>query len=618
MAAPTSDGLLVSAGTREIGPGVSELTLRVHNTSAHALHVRELTAGRLQLAPAEWTASWFASAWGAEFQPLSAAVDDGFALEVRSGRSSHGAHPWLALTSDLGAVVVVPAWSGNWRISVDAGGRVAAGVEPWRAGLRLQGGETIDVPSVVVAVGEDVDGASVALQRAVRDGWLARSVAADAAPTEWNHWWPYEDVDVDERVIDANAALAVQAGIEVVTVDAGWFGSADAASDWRHQRGDWTEVNTTRFPSGLEALGRSVRRRGAQLGIWVEAEALGRDAHARRLRPDAVALGAADGSFEQGITVSLDEEDPRFLGALCLGSPAGRDLAAQALDRTVRATGARWLKLDFNVDLGAGCTRTDHGHSADDGLFRHYLGLYAVLDEFRAAHPEVVVEACSSGGLRIDLGLARHVHAFFLSDLDHTEHHLRVLSGAARMLPPLAILHWSHSQWRGDHPDQQVDWERLPASRFDAMLRAAMLHRFGVSLALPGLRQDLRDRLRSHVDVFREYVAPLLPGAVLHPLTSTPAAAGTGERAPAFHLADEQSDRHVLMRLVLDGAERPVRMSTPYLDQDRRYRIVDPFTGQCTSATGSSIGLEGIALAGPADAMSWLLVLEPDDQEESG
>ncbi len=106
------------------------------------------------------------------------------------------------------------------------------------------------------------------------------------------------------------------------------------------------------------------------------------------------------------------------------GAPAAREYVAATLDRIVTETGAEWIKLDFNVDPDSGCTRTDHGHGAGDGLLRHYEGLYAVLDAFRERHPEVVLEACSSGGWRIDLGLARHVHCLFLSDPDYTEHHL--------------------------------------------------------------------------------------------------------------------------------------------------------------------------------------------------
>ena len=295
-----------------------------------------------------------------------------------------------------------------------------------------------------------------------------------------------------------------------------------------------------------------------------------------------------------------------------MGSPDGRTHVLESMSRLVTTIGARWVKLDFNVDPDAGCTRTDHGHGAGEGLFRHYLGLYEVLDQFRARHPEVLLEACSSGGLRIDLGLARHVHAFFLSDPDYTEHHLQVLWGAARMLPPLGILHWSQSQWRGDHALQQLDWKTLEAARFDAMLRAAMLHRFGVSLRLPELRKDLLERLAVHVAFYRENVADLLAGAVLRTLTAAPLRGGLGERRPVAQLSQEARDRHIVAAFDLHGATPPA-IQPLGLRPERRYRVRST-DDEPWIATGAELGT-GIHLDLGPEGTSCFLLIEPMEED---
>ena len=259
--------------------------------------------------------------------------------------------------------------------------------------------------------------------------------------TEWNHWWPYEDAEIDEETFLAEASVAADLGLEVAVLDAGWFGRPEASSDWVAERGDWHRVNTARFPHGLAWLAEETRRRGIDFGIWIEAEAIGPGATVAAEHPEIVAR-TADGS----------------LGYVCLGSPAGRTHVHDHVARLIAETGARWIKWDFNLDPGSGCRRGDHGHDADDGLLRHYLGLYAVLDRLRAAHPDTIFEACSSGGLRIDAGLAAHVDGFFLSDPDWTEHHLTCLWGAARLLPPRQLLHWPQSEWRGEHRFQKVDY----------------------------------------------------------------------------------------------------------------------------------------------------------------
>jgi alpha-galactosidase len=431
---------------------------------------------------------------------------------------------------------------------------------------------------------------------------------------EWNHWWPYEDAEINEEVIWQNAEIAGAIGIGVSTVDAGWFGDADASSDWREQRGDWHRVNTTRFPSGLKALGDGIRSRGTKAGIWLEAEAVGSSATLRQEQSEiiahAVPVRRHDPSYRL-TTVSLDSGDPSFLGYVCLGSPGGREHAFNALDRVVRETGAEWVKLDFNIDPDAGCTRIDHGHGAEDGLFRHYEGLYAVLDEFRAAHPEVILEACASGGLRIDLGLARHVHCLFLSDPDYTEHHLQTLWGASLLLPPVSILHWSWSQWCGDYPPAKLDFTTLGIEEFDTTLRAAMLHRFGVSLRLPELSKEQLESLRTHTAIFTTTITPFVRDGVLRRLTEQPLRGGFGERVPAFQLT--LGDRHVIAAFRLAGGETPPALHPRGLRAAGSYRVTDLTTGVASVLSGDELDARGLPIAASESGRtsSWLFLLEP-------
>lgn len=617
--APVVEGTRLSgtlAGTRvhatwealPVGDGpVLELTLRLRNDGDAPVAITRMDPASLVLG-ADWTTRAYRSAWGDEFRPVTGRASHDLVLDSRSGRSGNGADPWLGLERDGAAVVVSPAWSGNWHIHALAGGHVTAGISPWRLRVDLAPGEEVTAPSVVVAVGPDLDAVAVAVQAAVAAHWLPRTPWTDELAVEWNHWWPYEDAEVTEEVIAANAAVAADLGIGVATVDAGWFGAADAASDWQEQRGDWHLVNTARFPSGLGALGDAIRAAGVVPGMWIEAEAVGRSSRLRAEHPELLALsdGAPVDPSYRFMTVSVDAGDPSFLGYVCLGSEAGRRHVRESMSRLIAETGARWIKLDFNIDPDAGCRRTDHGHGEGDGLLRHYEGLYAVLDEVRARHPEVLLESCSSGGLRIDLGLARHVHGFFLSDPDYTEHHLEVLWGARHLLPPTGILHWSWSQWRGDYPPSQLDWTTLAPDDFDTMLRAALPHRFGVSLRLTELRADLLERLRVHVALYRGTVAGLVRDGVLRPLTASPERGGFGERAPALQLS--AGDRHLVQAFVLPGGSRP-EVVRPVLDPDADYVVTDLATGTATAATGAELAA-GIPLEGAPSVTSWLLLVE--------
>lgn len=530
------------------------------------------------------------SSWGLEFEPHPLDPDRQLVWEVTSGRSSNGALPWLAAETGAGAVVITVHWSGNWRLVITPGAdetQIAVGLHPDGQRLRLAEGEELSLPAVSVAVGDTVAAAAADLV-----GLLAGQVPTSDAGllTEWNHWWPYEDAEIDETTFLAEAASAAELGLEVAVLDAGWFGRSETGSDWVAERGDWHRVNAARFPHGLTWLADRTRRAGLDFGIWIEAEAIGPGATVAAEHPELVAR-AGDGSS---------------LGYVCLGSPAGREHVHDHVARLITETGARWIKWDFNLDPGTGCRRDDHGHAVDDGLLHHYLGLYAVLDRLRAAHPGTVFEACSSGGLRIDAGLAAHVDGFFLSDPDWTEHHLTCLWGAARLLPPRQLLHWPQSEWRGEHRFQKVDYSGtlLTAAAFDTKIRSAMLHRFGISVRLTQLRADLRERLRHHLRVYERSVRPLLADGILRPLTDQPLREEKGHRQPGFQLTS--GDDHVVATFLLppQGGWQPVRPIG--LEAGVDYEVRDLDSGdQVLVAPGAALMADGLPLPQASTTSVW-------------
>jgi alpha-galactosidase len=537
--------------------------------------------------------------------------------EVRSGRSSHGVIPlvYLVRESDGFTVAISPAWSGNWHVDVFSGGRVRAGISTWDFESALTPGESIKAPSVIVSAANNRAIAQKQLQEAVRDHWMARSETTDKIPVEWNHWWPYEDAEINEGVIFENAEIARDMAIDAIVIDAGWFGESNLDTNWTDLRGDWSKVNLARFPSGLEEIGRQINAKGLSSGIWVEIEAVGSKSQLRRELPEAMARddgGWPDPSYRVG-TVSLDADDPGFLGFVCLGSDAGWNYAYQSLTTVLGDINARWLKVDFNIDPGRGCTRTDHGHGPRDGLFRHYEGLYRLLDQVRVDFPELLIEACSSGGLRIDLGLAKHVHCFFLSDPDYTEHHSQVLFGAIQFLPPLAILHWPWSWWRNDYGPSQLDWDKVEPAVFDSMVRSAMFHRLGVSYPLGRLKPVLLQRLNHHLRIFKEQIAPVLKYSTLECLTDSPLRGGRGERWPAWQLSVAVGSKDEIIfisSIAMDLNANPSVFKPRHLLPTLDYIVTDLETGKEIIAKGSEINSQLLSIHAMS-LSSWIIKIRP-------
>ena len=595
---------------------VWEFKLSATNLSPDAISLSRLDSAALALQGGTWRVESFASAWGDEFRPKTATTAHDSFFGVRSGRSSHGESPivYFVRESDGYTVIVSPAWSGNWHIDVLAGGYVSAGISTWNLNLAIEPNETINAPSVVVAAGESKEIAQRNLQSTIRDNWLPRTKTTDSIPVEWNHWWPYEDAEVTQEVIIENAKLSQDLAIDAIVVDAGWFGESKLDTNWTDLRGDWSLVNLARFPDGLAKLGESILEMGKSPGIWIELEAVGAKSELRRSLPGAMARDDSglrpDPSYRVG-TVSLDPSDPGFLGYVCLGSPEGWAHTYNSVKAVVSTMQARWLKMDFNIDPGFGCTRTDHGHGAGDGLLRHYEGLYKLLDQIRSDFPELLIEACSSGGLRVDLGLAKHVHCFFLSDPDYTEHHLQVLWGTAHMLPPLAILHWPWSWWRNGYEPSQLDWSKVEVETFDVMMRAAMFHRIGVSYPLPKMPARLLERLRYHLEVFKQHVAPILATSNLVSLTDSPLRGNLGERNSVWQLTSNVEDEvHLVLSMKLEESAAAARFTPTQLDGNREYDIVDLESRKAVSALGKEIDSELIS-AITGNKNSWIVEIRP-------
>lgn len=569
----------------------------VRNASAAAVSVDRLDSIVLELDSAGCELRSFTSGWGAEFDGAAEPLEGAHRLESLAGRSSQGCHPCFTLARPDGSILTGHvAWSGNWVVRFEprsgGGHTVSAGLHDEGFAAVLRPGEEIEAPRVIVAVG-DADSAPVHIGQAARRYWAPRNALADRLPVEWNHWWTYEDRDIDEAVFRANAEVAATIGVEVCTLDAGWFGPAEPNTQWTDYRGDWDSVNTRRFPSGLRALADHVHSLGMSFGLWCEIEALGPKSALAARRPDF--------SATRGNTP---------LGYVCFGNPEATNWALATLDRLVREHGADWIKLDFNLDPGLGCDRTDHGHGPGDGLFAHYRGYYDVLERMRGAHPEVVLENCSSGGLRIDLGLLRQTHLTFLSDPDWPEHGLQLLWGATTVLPPNQLLHWGWSQWRGEHPEQTFDPADpdLRPHQIDYYRRIAMLGATGMSYGLPGLPDRVRTRLATNIQQYKELVRPFVRAGDLHRLTGQPRRYGKGERWAGFQYSLPGGTEHLVLVFRLSGGKSGRSIPLCALAEPRRYEVRCVDSGLSEIRTGADLMAAGLRLPLPEEGSEIVVV----------
>lgn len=522
--------------------------------------------------------TYYESGWGKEYREKKSELQDKkeFYIENTRGRSSHQYHPFCIIECEDGVIMLLAiAWSGNWYLKITEDGRILTGQTKEMFARVLKAGEVFYSPSVIKAQTEDgnLDSLINHMHGFGRDIWLKHNSESRCLWTEWNHWWTFEDSQINEEVFLSNARAAAELGIELCTLDAGWFGN-NRDITWSKLQGDWSHYNRERFHHGIRYLSDAVHKDGMKFGIWMEPEAMGALSELRKEHPEWEAL--RDGK---------SYENPY----VCLGNKEAEEWLFQAMSSLAEETACDHMKLDFNLDPELGCNREDHGHQKNDGLQAHYEGYYRVLKRLSEKFPHLVIENCSSGGLRTDYGIMKRAHTAFISDVDVSSHSLNCFWHLSMFLPPENILHWAWSQTLeyedGSHVFESflID-DKTEESRIKYTIRAAMLHQLGMSRDLTKLSKSCKSLIKEELDFYKIHIRPLLGKGEFYHILRT-------DGIFAFLIKDREKG-YLFLYNTSNIAHQPKLVLKGY-NNGHKYRIENIDTGSVQELTGNQLMEQG-------------------------
>jgi alpha-galactosidase len=360
-------------------------------------------------------------------------------------------------------------------------------------------GETHLLPPVLISGGASMDEAANHLHRYQNDFLVPKLPAGQFMPIQFNSWFALLG-DVTAEKLKPYVAKAADLGCEVFVIDAGWYGS----KDWFKQIGDWY-ANPESFPNGLIETADDVRRHGMKFGLWFELELWGENSEMFNQHPEWCLQ-------YDGVAIHHD-----YRKHLDFSHPEAFQWALDQFDRIYReCKGIDWVKLDYNNSIGFKF-ENENGIKTGDRLHRHIRGYYAWLDSLRTRYPDLMIENCASGGLRLDNGIAAHAHTTWLSDeTTPTPSIGRAWSSTLEYIPR-ALNHWMVG--RGNH-DATID-QTLPGGYYDFMFKIPMNGQFGISSRIIDWSPELWQCAVKNVQLYKR-IRTVIADADCYHLTPQP------------------------------------------------------------------------------------------------
>lgn len=391
----------------------------LENTGKVPMRLNKLMSFCMDL-PGTYQMATFNGGWIAEMRRQDVPVGGSKAVnESLTGSSSNRHNPGFLLfegnaTEDAGRVYGFNLiYSGNHyaaaQQSLQGLTRVMQGVNPSNFSRELAPGEKFEAPEAVLCFsGEGFGGFSHNMHAFVSGHIIPAYWRNRPRPVLYNSWEGCL-FDFNQRRLLDLARRAKDLGCELFVLDDGWFGQRN---NDKAGLGDYS-VNKKKLPEGLEGLSRHIRDLGLEFGLWFEPESVNPDSDLYRAHPDwALRDGFPDVLGRNQLLLDLTKREVR-------------DYIVENVSRILDSARISYVKWDMNR----------HSIALGEKAHDYILGLYDVLRRIFEPRPGILLESCSSGGNRFDLGMLCFSPQVWASDDTDPIERLSIQGGLSYLYP---------------------------------------------------------------------------------------------------------------------------------------------------------------------------------------
>ncbi len=351
--------------------------------------------------------------------------------------------------------------------------RVMTGIHPHCFEWTLAPGERFETPEAVMTFSDKGFGGvsgqfhDFVNRRIVRGDWKDRE-----RPVLLNNWEAHFFKFNRSKLLHL-ARQAKRLGVELFVLDDGWFG---ARNNDKAGLGDYS-VNRRKLPGGMKPFAERIRRMGLSFGLWFEPEMVNPDSDLYRAHPEYAVTTPGKAPTLGRNQLVLD---------LC--NPAVRDYIVSSVGGILDDAGITYVKWDMNRHIS-------DAHSpllANQGEFHHryILGLYDVLARIFRPRPHILLESCSSGGNRFDLGMLCFSPQIWSSDDTDPGERLAIQGGLSYLYPPSTMgAHVSEA------PHQQTLRETPLSTRFNVAAFGCLGYELDLKWLSPVEKREIKSQI---------------------------------------------------------------------------------------------------------------------------
>lgn len=403
-----------------------ERYVSIKNNSKDIIEIEKIHSGQLHIPYEDLNFSNVHGHWGAEQQRFVQKVNYGkIVIENRRGISSHNHNPYFILDKNatettgevfFGALKLSGNFSGIIEQTQYGETLVQMGINSHDFLMKLKPGEEFVSPAIIAGYSNcGFEVMTHNLHNFAKDNILREGLR----PVLYNSWEATEfKVNCDEQINLAKKAKEI--GAELFVVDDGWFGERHGIDNGL---GDWY-VNKEKFPNGLEPLIKEVRAMDMMFGIWVEPEMVNPLSQLYKDHPEWIYQFA-----------TRESDTSRGQYVLDLTKKEVKEYIYNMLDELLSTYRIDYIKWDANRPIS-------QTNLEKDIWYKHIEAVYDIVRKLKVKHPNVLLEACASGGGRIDYGILGIFDDFWTSDNTDAYDRLFVQESYSYIYPIKAMRAW--------------------------------------------------------------------------------------------------------------------------------------------------------------------------------